>query len=220
VPCLRSGMVARVPGMPWSADDATRGRWLLAVTLGWLLCLGTAAVAEAHVNRQVGPYTILVILVEEPTFDDNHAGFQFWVRRDQQPIVGLERSVHAEASGHGQHVALRIPPIGGGGFYVLDRTGDGAAFDPLGGGAWSLHLWGDIEGTPLDEDLPVTFPSYPRIGAPNAVAQRAATPSPAAPPNAWLVLLLPASLGGVLAAIGISRRIRLRPVPPTLEQPR
>ena len=53
--------------------------------MGLLLALGAATVAQAHVNRQVGPYTILVILVEEPTFEDNHAGFEFWVRRADQP---------------------------------------------------------------------------------------------------------------------------------------
>jgi hypothetical protein len=41
-----------------------------------------ASGVSAHVNRTVGPYAILVILVEEPTYEDNHAGFEFWVRRD------------------------------------------------------------------------------------------------------------------------------------------
>jgi len=182
-----------------------------------LLALGVATVAQAHVNRQVGPYTILVILVEEPTFEDNHAGFEFWVRRAEQPIVGLEGSIRAEATGHGQRVALPVPPIGGAGFYVLDRTADGAPFDPLGGGAWSLRLSGDIEGLPLDEQFVVTFPSYPRVGAPKPVAGADSTPAPAAPP--WMALPLLAGLGFVLLATVrvASRRIRLRPVPPTLE---
>jgi hypothetical protein len=195
-------------------------RRLAAVAVSALLVVGATAVAEAHVNRQVGPYTILVILVEEPTFEDNHAGFQFWVRRDQQPILGLERSIHAEASGHGQRVGLQVPPIGGNGFYVLDRTTDGAAFDPLGGGPWSLHLWGDIEGTPLDEELAVTFPSYPRIGVAKPVAVNAGAGAPGGAPMPLLPLVVLVGLGVALAAAVALRRIRLRPAPPTLEQPR
>jgi hypothetical protein len=190
-------------------------RRLSPVAMGLLLALGAATVAQAHVNRQVGPYTILVILVEEPTFEDNHAGFEFWVRRADQPIVGLEGSIRAEATGHGQRIGLQVPPIGGAGFYVLDRTAAGAAFDPLGGGGWSLRLWGDIEGTPLDKQFAVTFPSYPRVGAPKGVAAADSTPAPVSPPALGLVLVAGLPL---LAAAGVaSRRIRLRPAPPTLE---
>ncbi len=152
--------------------------------------------------------------VEEPTFQDNHAGFQFWVRRDQQPIVGLERTVKAEATGHGQQVSLAIPPLGGVGFYVLDRTAGGADFDPLGGGLWSLHLSGDIEGTPLDEQFAVTFPSYPRIGA----AKPAAALPAAAPGGQWPVGLALAALVGlglVVVMIVGARAVRLRLAQPT-----
>jgi hypothetical protein len=192
-------------------------RGLLPVAIGLLLALGAATSALAHVNRQVGPYTILVILVEEPTFEDNHAGFEFWVRRAEQPIVGLEASIRAEATGHGQRIGLRVPPIGGTGFYVLDRTADGAPFDPLGGGGWSLRLSGEIEGTPLDEEFAVTFPSYPRVGAPKPVSGADSTPAPASPPWMGLFLLAGLGLGVLAAAVAASRRIRLRPAPPTLE---
>jgi len=73
--------------------------------------------------------------------------------------------VTAVASGHGVNVDLAIPPIDGTGFYVLDHAKSGAAFDPMGGGAWNLVLTGTIDGTALDTTFPVTFPSYPRIGA-------------------------------------------------------
>jgi hypothetical protein len=192
-------------------------RWLPPAAVGLLLALGAATVAQAHVNRQVGPYTILVILVEEPTYEDNHAGFEFWVRRAQQPIVGLEGSIRAEATGHGERVDLQVPPIDGTGFYVLDRTAGGAPFDPLGGGAWSLRLSGDIEGTPLDEQFVVTFPSYPRVGAPKPVAGADSRPAPASPPAMGLLLVAGLGLGLLGAVIVASRRIRLRPAPPTLE---
>src|SRR6185295_12553543 len=94
-----------------------------------------------------------------------------------QPITGLEQTVHAAATGHGASVDLTVPPLDGIGFYVLDRSTSGVDFDPLGGGPWSLRLTGSINGTPLDETFAVTFPSYPRVGAPRPAAARPSTGS-------------------------------------------
>jgi len=190
--------------------EALRRR-LLPAALGTLLVLAPTTVAQAHVNRQVGPYTILVVLVEEPTFEDNHAGFEFWVRRGSEPITGLERTIHARADGHGAKLDLTVPPLDGIGFYVLDRSTGGAAFDPLGGGPWSLRLTGSIDGTPLDETFAVTFPSYPRVGAPRPAAARPSTGSATDLAMPLLVLA-----GGLLVATDAGvRRIRPRPAQPT-----
>jgi hypothetical protein len=171
------------------------------------------AVAQAHVNREVGPYTILVVLVEEPTFDDNHAGFEFWVRRASQPVVGLERTIQANATGHGTSIDLKMPPADGLGFYVLDRSTDGSPFDPLGGGPWSLQLTGSIDGTPLDETFAVTFPSYPRIGAPKPVAAQA-TPGASGGASTTLVIVLAGLLAVGAAIVGLRFRPgRAQPTP-------
>jgi hypothetical protein len=165
----------------------------------------SASGVAAHVNRTVGPYTILVVLVEEPVYADNHAGFEFWVRRDAVPIIGLERSISAVASGHGVQLDLEVPPIDGTGFYVLDHTTNGAAFDPLGGGAWTLVLSGTIDGTPVDASFPVTFPSYPRVGIADqhVVASPAgasvANPVPSLP--VWTGVLAGAAIAGVLVVV-------------------
>jgi len=152
----------------------------------------------AHVNRTVGPYTILVILVEEPTFQDNHAGFQFWVRKGDVPIAGLERTVHAVAIGHDAHVELTVSPLAASGFYVLDRSTDGIPFDPRGGGAWTLFLTGSIEGTPLEASFPVVFPSYPRVAVADAPPAGATAPAVGGS-SAGLAWLIPA---GALVALG------------------
>jgi hypothetical protein len=177
-----------------------------------VLAGATASGVAAHVNRTVGPYTILVVLVEEPVYADNHAGFEFWVRRDGVPVLGLERSMTAVASGHGEQLDLKVPPIDGTGFYVLDHTADGAAFDPLGGGAWTLVLSGTIDGTLVDASFPVTFPSYPRVGVADqhaatspAVASEAA---PAAPVLTWLGVA-GVAIVGVLTVAFFGRRRRL-----------
>jgi hypothetical protein len=177
----------------------------IAAVLALIAVGATAPTVEAHVNRTVGPYAILVVLVEEPVYADNHAGFQFWVRKDSVPIAGLEKTVHARASANGVDVDLAIPPMDGTGFYVLDHTTDGAAFDPHGGGAWTLELTGSIDGTQLDTTFPVTFPSYPRIGGAGgtAAAPVAASVSSGIP----IVVMLGGVLlaGAAIAVLAISR---------------
>jgi hypothetical protein len=210
VPCRRWGRHAYGPGMSRIPRRAVVGRSLMAVLVATVVAISRAAVAEAHVNRTVGPYTILVILVEEPTFEDNHAGFQFWVRKDGVPITGLEQSVNAVAIGHDRRVELPVPPLAGSGFYVLDRSADGAPFDPMGGGAWTLFLSGSIEGTPLDASFPVIFPSYPRVAVADAPPAAAAVPAAGASlPGLAMVIPVAALvvLGGI-ALLALARRRR------------
>lgn len=180
------------------------------ILLAAVAAFAPASVA-AHVNRTVGPYTILVVLVEEPFYADNHAGFEFWVRRGDTPVTGLDRTITATASGHGLDVVLAMTPLGTDGFYTLDRTSGGTAFDPMGGGAWTLTLTGSIDGTPLAATFPVTFPSYPRIGSPEpgqgGAASASATgrdPGDAAP---VLVLAVGAAITIVVVGVLIRRRV-------------
>jgi hypothetical protein len=190
-----------------------RSRISLRFTVAAIAALWAAVLAPsvvAHVNRTVGPYTILVILVEEPTFEDNHAGFQFWVRKDGAPITGLERTVHAVAIGHDQRLELAVPPVDASGFHVLDRSTDGTPFDPRGGGAWTLFLAGSIEGTPLDASFPVIFPSYPRVAVADAPPAGADARATGAMIPAGLGLLIPvvALLAAGFAGLAIVRRRR------------
>lgn len=106
----------------------------------------------AHVTRVVGPYTFLIVLIEEPYFQDNHAGFEFWVRDGDRAVDGLDRTLHAEAIGHGAVVKLSISPRNDRGFYD-------APFYPGNGGPYALHLTGSIEGMAIDQLFLVTFPA-------------------------------------------------------------
>lgn len=164
---------------------------------------------SAHVNRTVGPYTILVILVEEPTFQDNHAGFQFWVHRGDMAVTGLEQTVQASAVGHDTSDQLVVPPLDASGWYVLDHTGAGTAFDPLGGGPWLLRLTGAIDGTALDEPFAVTFPGYPRVGSANAApAANATVATTRADSVPWLAVAVAALalIGAAVTWLGLRRR--------------
>jgi len=196
-----------------SPNPGRRSRLSARAALGIAATLVVGALAPAvaaHVNRTVGPYTILVILVEEPTFEDNHAGFQFWVRKGDAPITGLEKTVHALAIGHEQQVHLAVPPLDPSAFYVLDRSPDDAPFDPRGGGAWTLFLTGSIEGTPLDVSFPVIFPSYPRVAAADAPPAGATVPAAATSFPGGVAWVIPAialaALGGIALLVAARRR--------------
>jgi hypothetical protein len=93
---------------------------------------------------------------------------------------------------------------------VLDQSADGRAFDPRGGGAWTLVLIGSIEGTPVTTSIPATFPSYPRVGVPSAsqpVVAAGAVLSPAGGAPAWLVgLAMTAIVGGPAVLALFARR--------------
>jgi hypothetical protein len=179
---------------------------MLCVAL-WLAA--TAPSVAAHVNRAVGPYTIVVFLVEEPVYQDNHAGFEFWVRRDAVALRGLEQDLHAQATGHGRVLDLVIDPIDASGFYVIDHAPDGSAFDPLGGGDWTLTLTGSIEATQIDVAVPVRFPSYPRVG-PATQPVLAGTSADTTGPPSWVILLLAGAAAGLLGLMLISRRLSRR----------
>jgi len=198
------------PRVPWRIFT-----WAIGVTLA-LSVVGPAAPVSAHVNRVVGPYTILVILVEEPFFVTNHAGFQFWVHRGDTAVSGLEKTLSAEATGHGVTESLRISPPNALGFYQVDVQTGGAAFDPKGGGAWSLRLFGIIERTRVDEVFKTTFPGYPRTTTAGSGPQHAAaSPAPTSgfPIGVGLagLAVVVAAIAGVLVAV---RRSRTEPPPP------
>lgn len=139
-------------------------RVTVATTALALTAMAVPVATDAHVNRTVGPYTFLIVLVEEPYFATNHAGFRFWVHDGDTPVAGLDRSLRARATGHGRTIDLEISPWDADQLYTVDRGLDGQAFDPLGGGDWSLRLTGTIDGTVIDESFAVQFPAYPRVG--------------------------------------------------------
>jgi hypothetical protein len=182
-----------------------RLRWNVRTVLATAIAvglLGIPAIASAHVYRTVGPYKILVVLIEEPLFQDNHAGFEFWVRDDGVPVTGLDKQLRAQAIGHGEAVDLSISPLNSRGFYDVDREPNGTPFDPKGGGAWTLRLRGSINGLAIDQWFSTKFPGYPRVatGSPGAGTDFAVPPAPnAAGAPIWLVL----SVVGAAILIGI-----------------
>jgi hypothetical protein len=161
----------------------------------------------AHVTRVVGRYTFLIVLIEEPYFQDNHAGFQFWVRDGDRAVDGLDRTLHAEAIGHGAVVKLSISPRNDRGFYD-------APFYPGSGGPYSLHLTGSIEGMAIDQLFLVTFPAYPRAPTRSAAANGPAAQVQSVPAGGSMTVPFAGAIAAlvVLSAIAFVIVRRRRPL--------
>jgi hypothetical protein len=163
------------------------------------------SLVAAHVTRVIGPYTILIVLIEEPYFQDNRAGFEFWVRDGNRAVDGLDRTLHAEAIGHGAVVKLSISPRNDRGFYD-------APFYPGSGGPYSLHLTGSIEGMAIDQLFLVNFPAYPRAPTGSAAANRSGAQVQSDPGGGLMTVLFAGAMAGLafLSAIAfvIVRRRR------------
>jgi hypothetical protein len=86
-----------------SGDDAP-----IEILIVLVAILGTPLSVSAHVNGVVGPYTFLVVLIEEPYYATNRAGFDFWVREGDRPVESLDRTLKAKAISSTQRVDLAV----------------------------------------------------------------------------------------------------------------
>ena len=170
-------------------------RKAIAVALLAFVSLAVPPLATAHVNRVVGPYTFFVVLIEEPFFATNRAGFEFWVHDADRPVQGLDRTLRAQASNASKRVDLVVSPMNDRGFYDVEVGSRGLPFDPGSGGAWSLRLLGTVEGLAVDESFATTFPAYPRAGP---VTPAATATAPVAPPDPGPSLVAGGTAAGAL----------------------
>jgi hypothetical protein len=174
---------------------------VLAVLLGLLVAPMSAS---AHVNRTVGPYSFFLVLIEEPFFTTNRAGFEFWVHAGDRPVEGVDRTLAAVAVNGAQQVALQIAPINDRGFYDVETDLAQHPFDPGRGGDWTLRLTGTVEDTPVDVSFPTIFPAYPRTAAAGGPAA-ATLPAATGGPDVWLLAQVALLLGAIA---WIARRMR------------
>jgi hypothetical protein len=124
------------------------------------------ALASAHEHRDVGDgkYSMEVGFLDEPAFTTVKNGLDLRVsattggtptptsdeEAEGTPVVGLEKTLKAEVIYGDQKMDLTLEPGSSAGAYE-------AWFFPMAAGDYSFHIYGDIEGTAIDE----TFTSSP-----------------------------------------------------------
>ena len=103
------------------------------------------------------------MLIEEPLFETNRAGFEFLVHDGDRAIEGLDRTLQAVASNSAGQIDLIVSPVNDRGFYDVETDPRGRPFNPGNGGDWTLRLTGTVEGVSVDVSFPIAFPAYPRV---------------------------------------------------------
>ena len=106
-----------------------------------------AAPVAAHEQRTVGDYDFVVGLIGEPVFTGQKSGLEFSVSSGDTPVEGLETTLQAELIYQGQTRALTVSPrFGQPGWYQ-------SVFFPTAAGPYTFHIFGTVEGTPIDESF-------------------------------------------------------------------
>jgi len=113
------------------------------------LVLISAGAASAHEQRSVGDYSLEVGFLEEPALVNQLNGAFLSVEKDETPVEGLDESLKVEVIVGGgaakkelNFTALEDEP----GAYV-------AKFIPTVVGDYTFRIFGEIEGTPIDESF-------------------------------------------------------------------
>jgi hypothetical protein len=126
-----------------------------ATVLGAVLTtmVGISA-ASAHESREVGEYTFVVGFLDEPIYSGQKSGLDMRVSLGEEPVEGLEETLQAEVIFDDQTRELEISPsFGEPGAYR-------SVFFPTAAGPYTFHIFGDVEGTAVDESFtsgPETF---------------------------------------------------------------
>jgi hypothetical protein len=138
--------------------------WLAGFFVAALLALGPS-IASAHESRDVadGQYTFVVGFLDEPAFTTVKNGLDLRVTAAPEgtpaegeeaegvPVEGLEATLKAEVIYGDQRRDLTLEPA------FRDPGAYESWFFPMAAGDYSFHIYGDINGTPIDE----TFTSSP-----------------------------------------------------------
>jgi hypothetical protein len=183
----------------------------LAVGSAVLLAILVAVPVFAHEARTINGYDFEVGLINEPVFVGDKSGLEFFVNKDEQPVLGLENTVTAQVIYNGQ---TRDLPINA-------RDGvDGAyesAFIPTAAGKYTFHLKGTLpDGSSFDESFtssPTGFNEVQEVAAGQfpvkvpSVAELAATAQKGSDAAGQVTIAL--ALGGLgvllgLAALGVA----------------
>lgn len=133
-------------------------RLVVALAIATAGLMASIGLAGAHEHRHVGEYEIVVGFLNEPAIVEEPNGLSLRVTKGEgeaaQPVEGLADTLQAEVIYGDQTMPLTLEPaFGQPGSYR-------ANFIPTAEGAYTFHIFGTIEGTPIDERFtsgPETF---------------------------------------------------------------
>jgi hypothetical protein len=129
---------------------------LLTLATAVTLFLVTATRTLAHGHTEVGNYELVIGFHNEPAYQGEPNGLDLFVTNleTEEPVNGLEETLSVEIiyGSSNRELELRTQ-FGQEGAYTADIL-------PTEVGDYTWHIWGDIEGTPVDVSMtssPDTF---------------------------------------------------------------
>jgi hypothetical protein len=115
-------------------------------------------VGTAHQHRHVGDYEFVVGFLNEPAINEEPNGLDLRVSKVQgdqaTPVEGAEKTLKAEVTAGGQTMRLTISPV------FNKPVSYKANFIQTAEGDYTFHVFGTIDGQPVDEKFtssPTTF---------------------------------------------------------------
>jgi len=128
---------------------------ILSITLG-------TGIVSAHEVREIDDITMVVGFLDEPVFVGQKSGLDLRVTHDDEPVEGLEETLEAEVIFGDDTRELEISPAFG------EPGAYRSVFIPTAAGSYTFHIFGEIDGEPIDESFtagPDTFGEIQDTGA-------------------------------------------------------
>ena len=190
----------------------------IGLVISAALMFGTCGAVLAHGQTQVGDYGLEIGFHNEPVFQGDPNSLDLFVTntKTNKPVNGLEATLQAEIIFGSSKKQLTLSP--------QDEVEGGytAAVIPTEVGDYTWHVWGTIEGTPVDVSMtssPETFGSVePKAGYafPGAEPALADMQAQAASASSLALMALAVGIAGLLLgagglAVGLMRKPAPRP---------
>jgi hypothetical protein len=139
---------------------------VLALLVATALLFTFSQAALAHGHTEVGDYELVIGFHNEPAYQGEPNGLDLFVtnKKTGEKVNGLEETLKAEIIFGSSKKELKMEAQWGqeGAYtaYVL----------PTEGGDYTWHIWGEIEGTPVDVSMTSSPDTFSSVEAKSAVA--------------------------------------------------
>jgi hypothetical protein len=172
---------------------------LRAFTLAFYIAVLVPFTVFAHGHTEVGDYELVIGFHNEPAYQGEPNGLDLFVTniKTEEPVNGLEETLHVEiiygASKQELTMEAQWGQDGAYTAYVL----------PTEAGDYTWHIWGDIDGTPVDVSMTSSPDTFSSVEPKSAVAFPAAEPTLTALRDQAQLALTIGIVGAILGVIGI-----------------
>ena len=126
-----------------------------AAVLGAALTMVVGVGASlAHESRDVGDYAFTVGFLDEPVYAGLKSGLDLRISTGDAPVEGAEDTLQAQVIFGDRTLDLELSPAFG------EPGAYRSVFFPTAAGSYTFRIFGELEGTPIDESFtsgPDTF---------------------------------------------------------------